>query len=158
MPITAFLKVPDIAGESQRQGREDEIDIHDMRWGVEQLTSAQIGRGRTRSRADMGPLVVYKYFDAASPYLALAVNQGRSFSELELAVSRDGGEAHLDYLVITMENVTLSAYNVASNRTDMADSLLEEEIEIEFERITLSYKVYGATGATETVHEVVMQG
>lgn len=158
MPITAFLKIPDIAGESKFEEHEDEIDVHDMRWGVERLTSSQIGRGRARSRSDVGPLVVYKYYDAASPYLAQAVHQGRAFPDFVLSVRKDSGEAHLDYLVITMENVMITSYHVRSNREDMGDGLLEEEIEIEFEKATLSYKVQNFDGSSDTTHEVELAG
>lgn len=159
MAFEAYLKIGDIPGESQRVDHEEEIDIHDMRWGVERSMPASIGRGRrARSRADIKPLVLHKYFDAASSYLALAVNQGKRFREVVLAVRKDSGEAHLDYLVITMENVVLTSYQVASNREDLSDMLLEEEIEIDFERATLTYRMLNDDGSAGTVHEVELSG
>ncbi len=154
MPITGYLKIDEIPGESQRADHEDEIDIHDMRWGVERSMPASVGRGRVRSRAEVKPLVVHKYYDAASPYLARAVSRGESFPEAKLALSKVGGEAHLDYLVITMENVVITSYEVASNREDMADLLLEEEIAIDFERAIVRYQIMNADGTAGTVHEV----
>ncbi|MEM9578654.1 MAG: type VI secretion system tube protein Hcp [Pseudomonadota bacterium] len=154
MPITGFLRIEDIPGESQRADHEDEIDVHDIRWGIERSMPASIGRGRVRSRAKVKPLVVQKYYDAASPYLARTASQGRSFAEATLTLRKDSGESHLDYLTITLENVVISSYEVASNRDDMADLLLEEEIAMDFERATLRYKTMNADGSVGTLHEV----
>ena len=104
MPLTAYMKIPDIAGESQRADHEDEIDIHDVQWVIEQASVAQVGRGRSQSRARVDALICAKYYDASSPYLALACMQAKSFDEIVLMVRKDSGEAHLDYLTITMTN------------------------------------------------------
>jgi type VI secretion system secreted protein Hcp len=157
MPITGYLKIDDIPGESQRVDHEDEIDIHDMKWGLERTTSSPIGRGRVRARTDMKPLTLYKYYDAASPYLVRAVHKGQSFPEAVFYVRKDSGEAHLDYLVITMENVVVSSYEVASNREDMSDMQLEEQIELEFENITIKYTVQEADHSAGDVHEIALR-
>ena len=112
MALTGYLLIPDIAGESQRVDHEEEIDVHSITWGISQGAAAQMGRGRSKGRADISTLKVNKYYDASSPYLALACMQGKSFDEIVLSVRKDSGEAHLDYLVITMTNVIVSDYFV----------------------------------------------
>ena len=113
MALTAYLKIGDIAGESQRVDHEEEIDIHDIRWNIEQGSAAQVGKGRARARAQISAIELSKFMDASSAYLALACMQGKSFPDMVLSVRKDSGEAHLDYLIITMENVTISKYEIA---------------------------------------------
>jgi len=77
MPLTGYLKIGDIPGESQRVDHEEEIDVHDIAWNIEQTSSTSVGRGRRRARVETGPLVIKKYYDAASPYLAQSVSKGK---------------------------------------------------------------------------------
>lgn len=154
MPITGFLKIEEIPGESQRAGHEDEIDVHDMRWGLERTAGATIGRGRARARANVQPLVIYKHFDAASPYLAKALHQGQAFKKIVLSVRKESGGAHLDYLVITMENVAITSYELASSQDDIVDTQLEEEVEFDFERISILYRQMNDDGSVGAEHEV----
>lgn len=152
MPITAFMKIPGVDGESTYAEHEDEIDVHDIAWGIERLSTASVGRGRARARTDMSPLSVAKFTDASSPYLALAVKQGKFFDEVVVSVRKDSGEAHLDYLIITMENVILSSYDIGTDENGQ----LIEEVEIDFEKATLKYTQQNSDGSAGGEHEVTI--
>jgi type VI secretion system secreted protein Hcp len=158
MNLTAFLKIEDIPGESQAVEHEDEIDVHGLQWGVERSAPAQIGRGRARSRADVSPVRVQKFMDASSVYLAEACARSKSFDEAVIAVRKDSGEAHLDYLVITMENVVITEYEVFSGEADNPDPRLAEEVTIDFEKVTLKYIQQAEDGSAGDEHEVELQG
>lgn len=60
--LTAYLKIGDISGESQAVDHEDEIDIHDVMWNVEQGASAADG---SRSSVMVKPMVFSKRLDKA---------------------------------------------------------------------------------------------
>ena len=153
MPLTAYMKIPDIDGESQRAEHEDEIDIHDIRWGVEQSAVAQIGSGRTRSRAQVSAVTVAKFYDASSPYLALAAMQGKSFKEIVISVRKDSGDAHLDYLTITLKNVIVSSYQI-SGASAPVDDLLQEDVGLSFENINVKYTVQAEDHSSGDEHEI----
>lgn len=153
MPLTGYLKIPDIDGESQRAEHEDEIDIHDVEWAIEQAAVAQIGRGRSQSRARVDALKFRKFYDASSPYLALACMQARSFDEVVLTVRKDSGEAHLDYLTITMTNVVLSSYHVLGNNSDLHD-MIEEQGGFSFEQVNVKYIVQADDHSAGDEHEI----
>ncbi|MEM9308078.1 MAG: type VI secretion system tube protein Hcp [Pseudomonadota bacterium] len=158
MPITGYLEIPNIDGESTSTHHESEIDVHGMKWAVEQMTGSSAGRGRVKARADMSPLRVRKYYDAASPYLAQAVHQAKVFDEVVLSVRKDSGDAHLDYLIIKMERAVLTSYTVSSNDDEPNDQTLTETVDIEFEAINITYaQQNNATGAT-IEHEVELSG
>lgn len=156
MPITGFLKIDDIPGESRRVDHEDEIDVFGVSWEIEQATATR--SGRVRARADMGPLVVHKYYDASSPYLARATEQGRAFPEMVLSLRKDSGEAHLDYLVITMENCLVASYRFANDDPSHPDGLIVERVEIDFETVKLIYTVQADDHSAGDVHEVDLGG
>lgn len=149
MPLTAYLRIGDIAGESQQVDHEDEIDIYDISWGLEH-GSPSSGRLRSRARTDVGPLTIRKHYDASSPYIAEAVDRGKRFKELVVTVSKQTDDNSLDYLIITMENVVISSY--AFGEDD--DGILGEEMEIDFKSVTLKYTVLNENGIGGAEHEV----
>ncbi|SDE43701.1 Hcp family type VI secretion system effector [Ruegeria marina] len=153
MPLTGYLKIPDIDGESQRADHEEEIDIHDIQWLIEQAAVAQVGRGRSQARARVDALKFRKIYDASSPYLALACMQAKSFDEVVLTVRKDSGEAHLDYLTITMTNVIISKYEVLGNSSDVHD-MIEEEGGLNFEQVKIKYVVQADDHSAGDEHEV----
>ncbi len=154
MPLTGYLKIGDIAGESQRAEHEDEIDIHDIMWNVEQGSARKTGRGRARSRAEVDALVLSKFVDASSVYLALACMQGKSFPDMTLAVRKDSGEAHLDYLTIEMRNVAISRYEVLGVDEDRHGSMIEELVGLVFEEVTYRYVVQADDHSAGAEHEI----
>ena len=137
MPVTGFLKMPDVKGESAAKGHEDEIDIHGLRWGV--TSQSPDASGRRRVRANVRDLTVLKSYDAASPLLTLATLRGQAFDEIVLTVRKDSGEAHLDYLTITMTNCILTDYQMENGGTDDPLKEISEAVDISFEKINIIY-------------------
>ncbi|WP_299560448.1 type VI secretion system tube protein Hcp [uncultured Sulfitobacter sp.] len=154
MALTAYLKIGDIAGESQRVDHEEEIDIHDIRWNIEQGSAAQVGKGRARARAQISAIELSKFMDASSAYLALACMQGKSFPDMVLSVRKDSGEAHLDYLIITMENVTISKYEIAGVGDQEEGQMIEEALGLVFENVTFKYTVQEDDHSAGGEHEI----
>lgn len=152
MPITAFLDVPDIKGESKVRGHEDEIDIHGLRWGV---TSRSPGAsGRRRVRASVHDLTVLKSYDRSSPLLTLATLRGQAFDEIVLTVRKGSGDASLDYLKITMTNCVLTDYQMENDGTDDPLTVISEAVDIEFEKIRIVYVEQAADNSAGVEHEV----
>lgn len=154
MPLTAYLKIGDIAGESQRADHEEEIDIHDIMWNIEQGSAAQVGKGRSRARAQVSAIILKKFVDASSAYLALACMQGKSFPDMVLSVRKDSGEAHLDYLIITMENVTISKYEMTGIGDEEDGQMIEEGLGLVFENVTYKYTVQEDDHSAGGEHEI----
>jgi type VI secretion system secreted protein Hcp len=98
-------------------------------------------------------LICDKRLDASSPYLALACVRGRSFDEVVLSVRRDSGDAHLDYLVITMENVLVAGYEMMNDADDV-DQAVTEQVALSFDKVTYKYTVQADDHAAGDEHEV----
>lgn len=146
----AYLKIGDIPGESQRVDHEDEIDVFGLEWKIV-TEDADAGTTRTRGRAKVTPLKVRKRVDKATPYLALAALNGRVLPEATLAVRKDSGEAHLDYLVITMTNVRVTSYAVASKD---GEDVPVEEVGFTFEAINYKYVEQADDHSAGDEHEI----
>jgi type VI secretion system secreted protein Hcp len=153
MALAAYLKIGDIDGESQRADHEDEIDIYDFTWNIEQAAGAQAGRGRSKGRAQVSALTCSKAYDASSPYLALAAMQGRSFDEVVLTVRKDSGDAHLDYLIVTMENVIISLYAISGAGEDEGQTIMED-LGLSFENVKIKYTIQADDHSKGDEHEI----
>lgn len=157
MALVGYLKIEDIKGESKRADHEDEIDVHAVHWEIKQKSSANIGSGRTQSRAEIGAVVLYKWYDAASPYLALAAMQGKSIPEATLMFRKDSGEAHLDYLKITMTDVIVSHYEMLDSvRQGEEDDIqmIRERFALSCEKINVLYTLQAEDHSAGDEHEV----
>ena len=150
--LTGYMLIEDIPGESLRADHEDEIDVHAITWNISQGAAAQTGRGRSQARAEVGSVNVGKFYDASSPYLALACMQAKSFDEIVISVRKDSGEAHLDYLVITMENVVISSYDILSTPPDSLT--IEESVGLTCEKISIKYTVQADDHSAGDEHEI----
>ncbi len=154
MAFTGYLKIDGIDGESRRADHEGEIDIWGADLKAEQKSSAATGSGRVRGRATISDLTLYKWYDAASPYLALACMQGKAFEAMTFTVRKDSGEAHLDYLTITMTNCLISSYSMSQNQPAPEIDTIAEQIGISFEKVAIKYVVQADDHSKGDEHEV----
>ena len=125
-----------------------------MHWAIREGKAAKKGRGRTRSRAKVDSLVLTKFTDASSPYLALSSMQGRSLPEAVLAVRKDSGEAHLDYLIITMTNVAIVGFEMDNDGSDAAGNQITERVSLAFEKVSMKYTVQADDHSAGDEHEI----
>jgi len=154
MPITGYLKVPDIDGESTRADHEGEIDVSGMSWGVRRQGKSARGAGRTSARARVSALSVEKQIDAASPYLLLAAMQGKAFDEIVLTIRKSSGEASFDYYTVTMTNCVLKAVEQANGGLEDPLEIVQEVVAIKFEKVEVRYVVQNNDGSAGTIHEI----
>jgi type VI secretion system secreted protein Hcp len=155
MAFTGYLKIEGIDGESKRADHEGEIDCFGVEFSASQMSSASVGSGRTRGRATLSDFTFHKWLDAASPYLALACAKGKSFAEIVFTVRKDSGDAHLDYLIITLENCIVSSYKMAQNAPEAtSNELISEEIGISYEKLKIKYVVQADDHSKGDEHEI----
>ncbi|GEM_PF-872585 len=148
--LKAFIKIPDIPGESKRANREDWIDLASFSYPVIREESAQVGRGRARSRATVGPVMVGKWGDSASVYINLATLQGKVFDEVVVEILQDTGEASLLKFRYTFENVTFTSYT-----SEMSDGgLVEESFGMVFEALRVLYVETNDDHSAGDEHEI----
>jgi type VI secretion system secreted protein Hcp len=145
------MLIPDIGGESRRADHEGEIDITSIDWSMSQASNMQQGSGRTSSRAMINPVGITKVYDASSPYLSLACMQGKAFDEIVISFRQDSGEAHLDYLKITLTNVVISSYSL--NGSAMGEEI-SDAISFSFEKVKVLYTIQADDHSSGDEHEI----
>lgn len=153
MPITGYVKIEEIKGESKRADHVDEIDIHSITWSALQQSSANLGSGRSRGRAQISDITVRKFTDAASPDLWLAVMKAKSFPEVVISVRKDSGDAHIDYLKITLTNAMISGYRMLESEAADPEQMIEEEVSITAEKVNVVYTVQADDHSAGTERE-----
>ncbi|MGB8814880.1 MAG: type VI secretion system tube protein Hcp [Paracoccaceae bacterium] len=155
MAFTGYLKVEGIDGESKRADHEGEIDVFGVKFSAQQTSSSATGSGRTRGRATLSDFGIKKWYDAASPYLALACMQGKSFDEIVFCARKDSGDAHLDYLTVTLKKCIISSYAMKQDSAEAAgDDMIGEDITISYEEIAIKYVVQADDHSKGDEHEV----
>lgn len=154
MAISGYVKIDDIKGESKRAEHEDEIDVHSIKWSVAQQSSANLGSGRSRGRAQVSDITVRKFTDAASPYLALAVMKAKSIPEIVIMARKDSGDAHLDYLKITLTNAAVSGFQMLESEASDPEQMVEEEVSFTAEKVKMVYTVQADDHSAGDEHEI----
>lgn len=135
MKIDGFLKVPDIPGPSERDGHEEEIEIHGVHYSM-QAPHDPNSLSR-RGRVALSMITFTKHYDMASPYLQKALFENTLFDEIVCSLRRTIEGETSDYLVITFTDASVMTYEVAPSAED--PDLLEETVGFAYKTITFNY-------------------
>jgi type VI secretion system secreted protein Hcp len=147
MAIECFLKFegPDLKGEAQSHGREDEIDVLSWSWGLSQNGTMHQPAGGGAGKASVQDLRVTKYVDAATPNLVLACLAGTQFQRATLTCLRIGGDgSRIPYIVIVMQRVILRAVDDVGSG---GDEPFTETLSLNFAEVIVRYTKQNRDGS-----------
>jgi type VI secretion system secreted protein Hcp len=137
MAVSGYMKIEEIPGESGRKDHEGEITISSLQWAATRPMVNTPGVGRSTGMANVTSIVVSKFYDKSSPYLAQAVLLATAFPEIVVTLRKDSGETHLDYLTITLSDCMVESYNF-SGASDVETPPMES-ISIVFNKMKVLY-------------------
>jgi type VI secretion system secreted protein Hcp len=135
MKIDGFVKIPDIPGDSQREGHEDEIEIHGVTFGME--APSERGGSVRRGRVSFDMVVVSKDYDRSSPSLKGALATSRHLSEVVLSLRRTIEGESSDYLVVTLADASVVKYDFAPAQD--RDDVLVEHVGLAYRSVQFVY-------------------
>lgn len=135
MKIDGFVKIPDIPGESRREGHEDEIEVHGLTFGMEVPYDRDSPIRRGRVSFDM--VVISKDYDRSSPALKGALVAHRHLPEVVLSVRRTTEGESSDYLVVTLADASVVKYDLAPGPD--RDNVLVEHIGLAYRGLRFTY-------------------
>jgi len=118
MAVDYFLKLDGIPGESTDAKHKGEIDVLAFSWGVSQAGSSGRGVGVSAGKAIFEDLLVVARTSKASPKLWQACATGQHLKTAVL-VCRKAGKAPLEFLKITLTDVTITSYEIDSSDEDL---------------------------------------
>jgi type VI secretion system secreted protein Hcp len=147
MTTKCFLKFegPDLTGEAQGKGHEDEIEVLSWSWGLSQSGAMHQAGGRGTGKASVQDLTLTKYLDAASPKLVLACLSGTQFQRATLTCLRAGGDGNrTPYVVIAMQKVIVRAVD---DRGSDGEEPFAEELSLNFAEVIVRYTAQNQDGS-----------
>jgi len=129
-----FLKLDGVVGESQDAKHKGEIDVLAWSWGESE------GTARTRhgvlAAACIQDLSLTKFIDSSSPALIMNTMTGQTAPTAVLVVRKAGG-AQIEYLRLTMKNVTISSYQTGGSG---GEDRLTENVVLHFDSMQGQYQ------------------
>lgn len=146
MAVDIILKLSnDIKGESEISGHEDEIDIVSWDWGMTQSGTGHQGHGSGGGKVNVNDMHMMKYVDLSTNDLIKKCANGTHIEKGELFVRKSGGEAPVEYLIITMENIMITSYNTGGSAND--EDKVAENLSLNFKKFEVKYTLQEASGA-----------
>ena len=129
------LKLDGIPGDSSVAGHLNEIDLSSVSFGANQTGIREAGGKASPRRSSLTPFTVTKEIDKASPKLFLACATGQHIPSAVLTFREvESGVPPYEYLTITLSDVFISSYQVASG-----GDIPTEAISISFSKIEYKY-------------------
>ena len=123
MAVDMYLEIPEIKGESQKKGYEDQMDILSFSDGVTQHTSfGVLGKGGGSGRAEFQDIHIMKYVDKASSLLWKACANHQHFDKATIHFVKHG-ENPMEYWTVKLEDVAISSVQTTGNSN--ADNPME---------------------------------
>jgi len=137
-----FIKIDSMKAESKDKTHKDEIDVLSWSWGMSNSGSSHTGGGLGSGKVNVQDISFTKYIDKSSPDLMLACCNGKHIKEAKLTV-RKAGEKPLEYLIITMSDVLVTAVSTGGNG---GEDRLTENVTLNFAVVKVEYAEQTATG------------
>jgi len=149
MAADIFLKIEGLKGESKVEAHKDEIDVDSFSWGASNASSMNRGGGGGVAKGDCHNVTVTGMIDKASPEFWKKCMKGEHFTEATVTLRKASGGEPVDYLVVKMEKVYVSGWNInGSSSTGM------QSLSLSFEKVTVTYKGQNDDGSASEPVEV----
>ncbi len=133
--VDCFLKIDGVTSESEDKKHKEEIEVESWSWGETNMGSAGHGGGAGTGKVLPQDLNIIKRVDKSSAVLFIHCSTGTPFKNAVLT-QRKAGEGQQDYLIITMENVMVSSYQVNGS----GEGIPMESLALNFDSLEFSYK------------------
>ncbi len=150
----AYLKLPDIEGESMAADYEGDIEILSWSWGVSNFGSG-IALGRRLGGACIQDMSLVKYIDKASIDLIMSVTTATQHDEATLTLVKNTGDASLAYLVIEMRDVSISSFSTGGS---VGEDRMTENLTLKFSEALWTYTEQASDLSAGQEHQTVVSG
>ena len=142
--VDCFLKIDGVESESTDDKHKGEIEVESWSWGETQSGTAGHGGGAGAGKVQPQDMMITKRVDKGSPTLFIACATGKEFTKGTLTM-RKAGEGQQEYLMITLENILISSYNVSGSGE--GEVVPMEQLSLNFASFEMSYKEQKADGS-----------
>jgi type VI secretion system secreted protein Hcp len=147
MASDIFAKIGDIKGESLDSKHRDEIDVMSFSWGASQSGAAAATGGAGAGKVQFQDFHFTSNTNKASPVLLKACATGEHIKEATITV-RKAGERPLEFLIIKMNDVLISSYQVGGG-AGANEALPLDQVSMVFSKVDYSYYPQKADGSAD---------
>lgn len=141
-----FLKISGIKGEATDKTHAGSIEVLSWSWGTSTGT-ARVKKGTVAPQC-IQDLHLTKFVDSSTPQLIMNAVMGQTAQEATLTV-RKSGQVQYDYLVLTMSDVLVTAYQTGGSAG--SDMPLVDNVVLTFSSIEGEYRQQKADGSIGNV-------
>lgn len=132
--MDGFLEIPDIKGESKRDGHDEHIETTAISFGMTApYDSNTLSR---KGRVSMGTMNCLKNYDISSPYIAKACYENKQLDEVKIYARRTIDGATSDYLKIVLKEASIVGY---SFQVVDGDDDIMEQVSFSYKNIEFTY-------------------
>lgn len=135
--VDYFLKIDGIPGESKDAKHAGEVDVGAWSWGETAPASGGPGGGGGAGKVAIQALNFTSQISKASPQLMLACASGSHIKSAVLTARR-GGKAPVEFLIVTLQDVSVSSYQTAVGGGDESGPL--DSTSLNFAQIQVVYR------------------
>jgi len=137
-----FLKIDGIKGESQDSKHKDSIEVLSWSWG-QSTGTARVRKGKLPATC-IQDLQLMKLIDSATPALITNGILGNVAPEATLTLRKAGGKENVEFLKLTMRNVTVVSLQVSGS--DGGNEIPTESVALHFESMSGEYRKQNQDG------------
>ena len=143
MTTDMFIKFDGIDGEATDAKHKGEIEVLSWNWGVTNTGHSTSGGGAV-GKPQKQDFVFAHAYDKASPLLAKQCVTGKRVKSV-VFTTRKAGEKPLDFLVVTMKDVTVTSVQAGGP----PGGELSENVSCDYRDIEFAYRAMNAKGTLE---------
>lgn len=144
--VDYFLKIDGVDGESKDSRHPGEIELESFNWGETNSGHAGHGNSAAAGKVDPQDFQFAKRVDKASPKLFIACATGEHFKKAVL-VCRKAGKEQQEYLKLTMEDLTVSSYQIGGSAG--SDVVPIDQVALRFAKLEMSYRPQKPDGSLD---------
>jgi len=143
----AYIKIPDIDGESLDKGHEQWIEVESIGMKVTVPITGGAGAGpRTAGTPEVSDFTIASFVSLASPQLFFKAVSGALIPDVTIEITTDTAAGPVVYYKVVMNDVFITSYN--SSGTGDAGDVPIEEISFNYGKITWTYDQLDAAGSS----------
>ena len=143
--MPAYIKMPDIKGESQEQNHKEWVYVESVSLPVHRsIQDGATGVGRSNGETVLGDIVIVKTWDSSTPSLAEACANGKYMDEVLIHLCSTINKKNVTNMELKLKSVIISSYSF--HATSSQDPVPTEEITLNYTDIEWTYKKFDDMG------------
>jgi type VI secretion system secreted protein Hcp len=136
MAMDMFFTIDGIKGESSDGSHKEAIDVLAWSWSLHQSGTAHTGGGAGSGKVSVQDLSFTKFIDKSTPDLMATCASGKHLKDAKLTIRKAGGDAPLEYIKITLEDVIVASVSTGGSG---GEDRLTENVTLNFGKFNIEY-------------------